>query len=571
MLKALKKSFGVSEEERKLEPDEYIVQANSWPEMTQKRILEAVSSLAQKGVSSIEITLNHPESLTEYGVSEIKTFHEEEDVQINIHASLDLRAAMAEKKNYDRVEDYMEGFIEKADEIDADYINLHTSNFPSPELGRSRGVRYEVMVTPWGENVDSFVEELVHDHFDSETLDWLVRDLRKKLRGVIDRWRIQDTIMQEDNDYFDQMIGEEEIQEALDNLRKLKESDRRQNPDVTREEAKRQIKQQYGPGGQKSIIRDFRKMDEGFQTEVAKEAFRDMVEEDDIDLEKIFNEFRMYQLIGWWMYERNDSIWRKICDGMTPDDLDEKGNMDRLVDAVAGKYLEGHIEKWEEDLEEADVTITLETPDAREKEYLGYYRLVDPTRIYHVIKSIDHPNVQLCFDFEHIATHGYKVKELLDEAPGDLGEETYLVHLSSRPSPGHEHFPLAKGEKRLYEMLWKLKQRGFESGYISFERGGGQGGGQGQGDDVWQESISIAKDMAMYMEDDISPEELPIDFFGYDEERFKRDQAVIQSNTFEPIKGLIESPQMQDTFLGKHATEAEPRMRGEGWEGEEHQ
>ncbi len=581
MLETVKKSFGLSKEERKLEPEGYVVQTSGWPEQMHQRVLEYISDVAQKGVPSIEVTLNHPESLTPHAIEEVKTFHEQEDVKVNIHASLDLRAAMAEMKSYKRVDEYMKGFIDRADKIEADYINLHTSNFPSPELGRTRGVRYEVMVTPEGDPVNEFVEDLVRKHFDSETLYWLVKDLRKRTR-IIDRWRIQERLLDEDEDYFEEIIGSEKIQEKIEEFKNNKEALEQkygkelswdeieqlpeQLPRPTRENALEKLREEY-EAGKKSILREFREMPEDFKTEVAKEVFQEVIEEDEVDLERMFNEFRMYKLIAWRMYETGNSIWRRICGDRNPEEIEEDGDMNLLVDAVAGEYLRGHVKNWKDDLEDTDVVVTFETPDAREKQFLGYYRLVDPERIYQVVRSIDHPQVKLCFDFEHIATQGLNPKQILEETKSDIGEETYLVHLSSRPSPGHEHFPLQKGEIHLYEMLWELKQKGFESGYLTFERGAGGGG---QGDEAFKESIPIAKQMAMYLEDDIAPDELPVEFYGYDDKEFKRDKAVIESNTFEPIKGLIESPQMQDTFLGKHATESEPRMRGEGWEAEEH-
>ncbi len=573
MIDTVKSFFGISTDERKLEPEGYTVQASSWPEVAGERILETVSSVAQKGVSSMEITLNHPESLTEHAVEEIKIFHEQEDVKVNIHASLDLRLAMAEKKSYRRVDEYMKGFIAKAKEIGADYINVHTSNFPSPELGRMRGIMYEVMVHPDGEPISKFVEErLMKRHSDSETFDWLVRDLRKKA-GIPNDWWISEAISG-DSGYLDKLISDKEVdeyyrakKEDLQNQAKRLGRDP-DEVDVSRQNAKEELKERY-MSNRELIIKRFREMDDDFKLDVSRKAFENMINEGQVDLERIFNEFRTYQLIGWWMYEKGHPIWRKICGNRSPKDLEESKDMDLLVDAVAGRYIQGHVKNWKQALENSGVVVTLETPDARENEFLGYYRLVDPTRIYNVIKAIDHPNIKLCFDFEHIATQGINVKEILRKSPDGLGRETYLVHISSRPSPGHEHFPLQKGEIELYEMLWELKIRGFESGYITFERGGGQQ--TGEGDKIWKESISRAKEMAMFLEDEVSPSELPDWFYGYDDKEFKRDQAVIMSKTFEPLKGLIESPELEDTFLGKHAVEKEPRMRGDGWKKEEHQ
>ena len=570
MINQLKKFFGVSSERRKMEPEGYIVQASEWPEQVNKRITQSVSSTAQKGVSGIEITANHPESITERAAREIKNFQEQEEIKVNLHATMQLRTAMAEQNSYERVEEYMKGYIRKADDIGADYVNLHTSAFPSPEIGRSRGVRYEVMVTPEGEPIKNFIKQLANKNPDSKTFEWLVKEFDKI--KLVSRWEIIEVITDDRNDYFEKLISEDEILNAKENIkRSIEAAGNERAPEVSREEAIEKIKAEYSRSNK--IVKKFRDMDEDYRVEVLKQAAQSVLEEKgDVLFEerRVMNEFRVYKLIGWWMYENGHSIWRKICGRRSPEELKDEGEMKLLVDAVAGRYIEGHIEHWKDLLDKTGVTITLETPDARNPEFLGHYRLVDPTRIYHVISAIDHPNVRLCFDFEHIATHGINVNEVLGNAPRNLGDFTYLVHLSSNPSPGHEHFPLQKGEKGLYEMLWTLKTKGFNSGYLTIERGGGQGGG-GQQDEIWKRSISIVKDMAMYLEDDVSPNDLPIEFFGYDDKEFKRDRATIRSNTFKPIQGLIESPELEDTLLGKHATESEPRMRGGGWKSEEHQ
>ncbi len=581
MIEALKDFFGLEdEEEKKLEPEGYIVQASEWPEKVNKRITESVSSTAQKGVSGIEITANHPDSITNQAAREIKNFQEQENISVNIHATMQLRTAMAEENNYNRVHQYMKGYIKKAGDINADYVNLHTSAFPSPEIGRMRGVRYEVMVTPKGEPLKDFIVDLSKKHYSSETYEWLVKEWNKI--GLIGRWDVIEVI--EDGE-IEKLIPDEyvsKIREQILRRRRRQAEITGRNPDdveVTWGEALEEAKKNYENEGT-HIMKRFKELpkEDDLRIKILKRAAKHVLEEKgDILFEErnVMNEFRVYKLMGWWMYENGHPIWRRICGNQDPDELKEQSSgergMKKLVDAVAGRYLEGHVKHWIEDLEENDVKITLETPDARNPEYLGHYRLVRPERIYHVVKTINHPNVKLCFDFEHIATHGYDVKKLLDEAPDNLGEETYLVHLSSSPSPGHEHFPIQKGERELYEMLWKLKTKGFEEGYLTFERGGGEGAG-GQGDTVWEESIPRIKEMAIFLEDNISPDELPDWFYGYDEKEFKRDQAVVLSKTFEPLKGLIESPQMGDTLLGEYAVETEPRMRGEdGWKTEEHQ
>lgn len=513
MWKELKKEirdfFGIKDEEsKKFEPSGYKISVSGWPEQANQTISEYVSSAAHKGTDHIEISTNHPSSFTNHDIEELKYFKEQGEVKVNIHAPMSLRVARAERTDYRRVEEHMEAYIEIAKDLECDYINVHTSAYPSPEMMLPRRTRRNIMVTPDGDR-NGF--EFIHAEAEkdkSAALDWLV-------------------------DYFYDT--------------RLRISDR----DLLNElQSKKGAEEGY---------EYFKNLDEAEKEKMKKELVRDSIlERDEVPL----SEFDMYRMIAWKMYEERDGIWRGICGEKDPEQLDEDGEMDKLIDAVAGKYLEGHINNWKDFLEGTDIVMTFETPDCRDRDLLGYYRLVDISRIYHVISGIGHPNFKICIDLEHIATHGLNPLEQIKKAPAGLGDDVYLVHLSSRPSPGHDHKPIEKGEKDLYEMLWNLRQKGFEGGYMVFERGGGEES------EIWQESVPNLKEMAMLLEDEISPDELPAEFYGYTDSEFRRDEAVIHSHMFDPVQGLIETPELRDTFLGSYAI-GEKRKRPEEWQKEE--
>lgn len=503
------------EDGKKLEPDNYKISVSGWPEQANQTISEYVSSAAHKGANHVEITPNHPTSFTRHDIEEIKVFREQNEVEINIHAPMSLRTARAERTDYRRVEDHMEGYVELAKELGCDYINIHTSAHPSPQMRLPRRTRRNVMLTPDGEMT---AQELIHEEAekdDSAAFNWFVDYFMENYIRDLNHQDIGERVLMSDE---------------------FRESEY--------EDVNKYIQEEVSPEERIEIARD-----------IVKDR---ILSRDELPV----SEFDMYRLMAWKMYEKNDKIWRKICGDKDPIQLDEDGELDKLVDAVSGKYIEGHINNWKDMVEEAGIVVTFETPDCRDKDLLGYYRLVDLTRIYHVISSIGHPNFRVCVDLEHIATHGLDPMKQIKEAHPRLGEHVYLVHLSSRPSPGHEHKPIEKGEKDLYEMLWNLKKKGFENGYMVFERGGGEES------EIWKESVPNVKEMAMFLEDDVSPDQLPAEFYGYTDSEFRRDEAIIRSHMFDPIEGLIETPNLRDTFLGSYAI-TEKRQSPEKWQGEE--
>ncbi|MFP4116048.1 MAG: sugar phosphate isomerase/epimerase family protein [Candidatus Aenigmatarchaeota archaeon] len=530
MLKSLKKFFKLPVKDRKLEPEGYRIETSTWPEAGGENILSGISTALHSGATTVEVTGNHPSSFAPHIMRELKNFIEQENLDINIHTRIQLRIARAIRRDYERVQDYLKGYVEVAEELDSDYINVHTSSFPSPELGRVTGVSRGTTVSPDGKTAEEFII-----------------DMAKKSEKVFSH--VIDVLM-------DSRLPNVTHYAAEDIIREIAE-ERNVELDAAENEFKRK----------------FRDDDEDL-IEMIKEVLRDKFRKvNKLPFEtgsRIIDELMMYKMVAWKMYEENHPIWNKICGGEEPDEVADR-NMSDLIDAVAGRYIEGHIEKLKDDLESSGVILTLETPNAEEGRFIGYYRLVDPEKIYHVVKSIGHPLVRLCIDFEHIASHGISPAKAMKEAPGGIGEVTYVVHISGEPVPGHRHKPLEKGDIDLYRMLWNLRKKGFEGGYLNFERGGGGERIQEGREDPYQDSLPNLKEIVMYLEDDTPPEELPEEFYGYTDKEFKQERATVLSHTFDPLEGLIETPELKDSLLAKYAKDTEPRMRGEGaWEREEH-
>ncbi|MFB6088803.1 MAG: sugar phosphate isomerase/epimerase family protein [Candidatus Aenigmatarchaeota archaeon] len=248
-------------------------------------------------------------------------------------------------------------------------------------------------------------------------------------------------------------------------------------------------------------------------------------------------EMMAYEIMARWMYHNNDYLWQKICDGKHPDDVDEM----KHDAAVSGKYLQGQIEDALDRAKEKDVKILIENGHGSPR-IIHYMRLVRPENVYYVIKSINDPYVRMCVDFEHI-TIGWDPLDVLDNCPGDFGEYVESLHLS-KPTPEHEHMPIERGNVFVYELLWKMKELGFREGTLIFEPGG-----QETGERI-QDTVYSMREMVKYLSRDVSPDELPEEYFGLTDQEMVHERRIIETHTFDPLKGLLHSPELTDTFFG---------------------
>ncbi|MFP4045921.1 MAG: TIM barrel protein [Candidatus Aenigmatarchaeota archaeon] len=554
----IKEFFGISKRDKKnlekMEPEDYMVETSTWPEGVGQSIASGVNTALHAGATIVELTPEHPTSVARHVKEELQTFIEQENLKINLHATMQLKTARAAKRDYEKVHNYLKGYLEVGDDLDCDYLNVHTSLHPSPVIGRITGVSRENMVDPLGKNMEDFVLEAAEEN---KELFYKIVDIHPNGTGIM-----QKNTYEEVSEYQQKKLESEELDDLIQMYK-----DKGLNEIGAREKARNDIREMAN-----RILRtdwSNRKdlMDKG------KETLRNKILDGEVssfpmDRNVGVDELITYRIIAWKMYMEEDDIWQGICGNRDPETVEDE-DVEKFVDAVAGKYVQGHIENLKDLIEKTDIKITLETPDAREREFIGYYRLVDPRNIYEVVKSIGNPLVRLCIDFEHIASHGINPAEALEEAPSRIGSVTYVSHISGAPVPGHQHKTIEKGDKGLYEMLWILRKKGFKKGYLNFERGGGGQRGQQGKEDPYQESIPILKRMAVYLEEDVPPDELPSKFYGYSDQEFKQEEAVVFSHTFDPLKGLIESPELSDTFLGKHA--AVDKRMGEEWKKEEFQ
>jgi sugar phosphate isomerase/epimerase len=292
-------------------------------------------------------------------------------------------------------------------------------------------------------------------------------------------------------------------------------------------------------------------------------------------------EFGAYHIVAAYMKEKNDSLWQSLANGKDSERLyleDEH----KFCAAIASKYIEGHLNaktasnkryldgmsilEW---LEAKKIYLLLEVPEAHEGTE-GLLRLFNPIDAYYLIKKVNSEYVKMCIDFEHMLSHKIDVEKNIEKMPGDAGKYILLIHLG-KPIPyfGTAHIPLARGSRAqeiLYRWLFEFRKKGFKDGYIIFERGSGRTGAGKTPLEVMEDTILAIRQVVKYLEKDISPKELPAEFFGItweNEAVFARQAVTIKDHAWDPLEGVLLIPEEKHTLLSGRAVE---RGKGPEWE-----
>lgn len=507
----LKKIF---KKKRILEPKKYKVGVTSGiPSVDRATVVQQVQSVISKGTEVIQIDLEFPTSPTPHDIEELKRIRKAQGIEFTFHGAtqVSLPTTSADKIEYNKVDNDMKEYIKVAKKIGAKAINIHSSYLPSPFFYReTRRMSYFIV----DENGNPIEKKLLKSQ---RAFEWLIKD---------------------------RYIGDSKRDEAV-LLKYLMKKHKNE------EKAKEEMNRLSGGEREKMII----------------EAWRDLLKESIEKNVRLTNltEYHAYIITAWDMYEKKDVLWKEICGKKNPEELIEEGKENKLVDAVAAKYLEGHINKMLEDLEKNKVVLLIETPDCRSPQYRGYFRLVRPKDNCSLMRKIDNPYVRVTIDFEHVATHGLDVmKEIKALGPRD-GEYVKMLHVGSYPSPAHLHRPVERGDIFLYTLMWELRERGFRDGWIIFEW---SGRGVKSEIEKWEESVQNLKQMAIYLENDIPPDELPPEFYGLTKGEIERERRIIERNMFNPLQGTLEAPELSHTWFGGEILKK--KKPKEVWEREEY-
>jgi hypothetical protein len=323
-----------------------------------------------------------------------------------------------------------------------------------------------------------------------------------------------------------------------------------------------------------------------------------------------------YYVMAKWMQEKNNPLWRSIIDitvkyyakkeskpdkEMTSEQwLKEKdikidienANFQReyrlWVPAVSALYVFGHfrpefaptivldgktktadftVENPVKTLEEKKLLFIFETPMAGSG-MEDLLRFPQPGQMFYLVKEMKSPWFGIAIDIQHMLMDGLNVEAALAILPQEAGNYIRVIH-SGYPSPlGPQHIPIPLGSDQqvyLYKTYWNLRKLGMgkeNEVYMIFERGGGQ--------DPIQQTIIALQLIKKFLESDVPPEKLPLEFYGLDTGQWassERQKAQILEHAFEPLKGMLQVPEEEHGFLGKTAIE---KGKGEEWRKEKY-
>lgn len=222
-------------------------------------------------------------------------------------------------------------------------------------------------------------------------------------------------------------------------------------------------------------------------------------------------------------------------------------------------------------------------------------------------EDLDGAPAKFTIDMEHTASFGvepWHEMELLIEQEEWLADHqddynvkadeenplAYMVRMYHLTKPGwetsqgtgHTHGPFRKGDKELYEWLYKMVEAGFgknsgEVAYVMYEVGGEQTG------TVYQAQLAMDLIELNVAPEDLDPskvdpnseydneeEALMARFFGMDRPNFNREWAKIEEHAFDPLDGLLQAEGFDFTWSGSAAIEQGGNRPNE-WKNEEYQ
>lgn len=294
-------------------------------------------------------------------------------------------------------------------------------------------------------------------------------------------------------------------------------------------------------------------------------------------------EIDAYLAVGVYMYANHDPLWFSIVGDVHPETA-YSTHPQEFNAAVAAKYFEGHIalknhpvnrtilsgmsmQQW---CEKNKVVFALEMPHTQQGTE-GLNRFFHPLHSQHLIRKIGSPFVRLCIDFEQTIANRIDIdNELIPKLPKDFGKLIFLIHLGE-PVPfwGTAHIPIALGgigQEILYKWLFEFRKRGFDSGYLVFERGSGRAGQARGMYEVFENSVYVVRQIVKYLDQDVKPEDIPPEFYGLSTENkdfYARQYVTMRDHAWDPLEGLLRIPEERHTFLSRAAVEAGKR---EEWE-----
>ncbi len=494
-------------------------------------------------------------------------------VKTGMHAEIGMLSSLesAERRIWEEAHKRLIETVKWAAELNMVYVNLHLSSTTMLQFEEARirpfGFQYQI-VTPEGDPFFTYAEK-----------SKAVKDF------VLEHIEISRAMVSE-KAWIDAHKKEEE--RVIREMRKEAEEEVKKDPrsrDAT-------------PGQIQQII-------EELMRSRAQEIRRRIQEATEGNPEFVYNcwknsdfsqyvlqagEIDAYVAVGYYMKETGDSLWSSIMKGENPEKAYVSKNFETQLAfnaAIASRYIEGHLRvkdhPWNKKylngmsvldwLKKTGLILCFEIPEVGGgggEGHEGLYRLYNPLHSQHFISKINAPQVKLCIDFEHMLSQKLNPDEIFNQVNGNFGSMVYLFHLGEpKPYKGTAHIPIplaSQAQEILYEWLYKMRKMGFKNGIMIFERGGGRSGKGSLPGEVIENSVIVLKKFAQFLEKDVAPKDLPLEFYGisYESKDFwPRQMVAMRDHAWDPLEGLLSIPEEKHTFL---SGEALKKGKREEWE-----
>jgi hypothetical protein len=297
-----------------------------------------------------------------------------------------------------------------------------------------------------------------------------------------------------------------------------------------------------------------------------------------------------YYFIAKWMESRKDPLWEKIVkaaitffashDRKSVEEwlMENKISLERLsiddenfrvryelwVPAVSAKYIFGHFfpiyPEYEDPKKYLDPMIfVLESPFGG-RGIEEWYRLSNPYFYYFLVEEVNRTAKKDIFavalDLEHMLSSRVDPELIAELWPEEGGKFIRVIHAGWPSTLAPAHLPIKVGSKAqeyLYRVYYKFRQKGFgkdqKEYWIIFERGPPE---------TFMDSVVALKLIAEFLEKDVPPEKLPLEFYGISPKEIfaeERQLAAIKEHAYEPLRDLLVLPEEIHGLFGRAAIE----------------
>ncbi|MBI2173422.1 MAG: hypothetical protein HYT73_04440, partial [Candidatus Aenigmarchaeota archaeon] len=458
-------------------------------------------------------------------------------IEVGLHGEIGETAGFesAIRKTWEQVHFRLVTTIKNAAELGFIYVNYHLSTNLQVQQEEERlrpfGHTYQI-VSPGGIPLADFISSM------KETKQFAIEHLIAKGYSVdenlMDEYqkKAMDTALKEGQKDFDEFKNGEEYKRRKEEIEAAV-----RDGGITKEEGDRRFRE-WEEGIRQRMISDkvnevIRKLRSGELP--SGDTLFEMWKKSDFGKYYVnFGEIGAYWAVAQYMMETNDPLWTNVLKSKSVQDA-YNNEVKGFNEAVAMKYIEGHLTLKEhqfnkkfldgmsvlEFAKEKNIKILFENPEAGQGKE-GLYRLYDVRSAYHLMRKINSPALRFCIDFEHMMAQNMNPYEVIRDVPKDFGKYIFLFHLGEpKPYFGTAHIPIPLGSQAqevLYKWIYELRRKGFESGYMIFERGGGRAGSSRSSFEVFEHSVWVLRQIAKYLEIGTEPQELPPEFFGISEQ-----------------------------------------------------